>query len=87
MDVALKQLVDVMDNNRYKPTNYVAQALKELFDSEMTSLHIGNHYNKNRIHLMLDLINILDYWTHSEEYTISSNDLTKYTRYYERLLK
>lgn len=63
--------------------NYIEQTLQYLFNQEMQDLSIGYSYNNGRIHLMMDIINLLDYMNFSDR---DAETLIKYTRYYEQLL-
>ena len=72
-------MLDVIVNRE----NYIEQTLQHLFDQEMQDLSIGYSYNSSRIHLMMDIIPLLDYMNFGDS---DAETLIKYTRYYERLL-
>ena len=64
--------------------NYIKQTIQHLFEQEIQDLHIGYTYNRSRISLMMDMINLLDYMNFAD--SIDAETLIKYTRYYEQLL-
>ena len=80
MDVPIQyKILDVI----VAKEKYIEQTLQHLFEQEMQDLSIGYSYNRDRIHLMMDIINLLDYMNFDDR---DVETLIKYTRYYERLL-